>query len=57
MPIPCETGIGGLSEGSILELSGAPGEGKTRTCISFAMNMCLQDDEKEQSPRVLMIGK
>ena len=51
-----DPGVGGLTQGSLLELSGAPGEGKTRSCISFAINVCLTHSEAHGLPTVLIIG-
>ncbi|CAD6576838.1 MAG: DNA repair protein rad51c [Cyphobasidiales sp. Tagirdzhanova-0007] len=50
-----DPGVGGLTQGSLLELSGAPGEGKTRSCISFAINVCLTHSEAHGLPTVLII--
>lgn len=47
----------GLPRGSLLELSGCPGEGKTRICVSYAVNACLSQEAKEKHPRVLIIGR
>lgn len=48
---------GGLPQGRLLELSGAPGEGKTRACTSFAINACLDGENRASDPRVLIIGE
>jgi hypothetical protein len=47
----------GLMPGQLLELSGCPGEGKTRTCISYAIQACKLDDAQDINPRVLIIGE
>ena len=49
---------GSLSAGQVLELTGCPGEGKTRLCLSYALQACLpsSEDGPECGPRVLIIG-
>lgn len=44
----------GLTLGSVMEISGAPGEGKTRTCISYAMQAAIKGEK--DSPAVLFVG-
>lgn len=48
----------GLAAGTLLELTGCPGEGKTRTCVSFVMQAALQaGNRKEKAPNVLIVGE
>ncbi|KAK9898991.1 hypothetical protein P389DRAFT_42160 [Cystobasidium minutum MCA 4210] len=47
--------IKGLSPGQLLELSGCPGEGKTRACISYAIQACLDGDDADTALRVLIL--
>lgn len=48
----------GLMQGTLLELTGCPGEGKTRMCVSFAMRAALQAmKDNEAGPTVLIFGE
>lgn len=52
----CEK-FGGLAANSVLEISGAPGEGKTRCCVSFALACRVQMSGTPQDMReVLCVG-
>jgi hypothetical protein len=47
----------GLSAGQMLELTGCPGEGKTRTCISYALQIAKQNVDKSGCQSVLVVGE
>lgn len=49
--------VKGLAPGQLLELSGCPGEAKTRACISYTIQACLSGDTNDTALRVLIIGK
>ena len=44
----------GLAPGTLLELTGAPGEGKTRVCVSLAVQAAVRSQGNK--PVILIIG-